>query len=271
MQIWLRNIGCDKSHLHLIAAYFFLPISSFFQPTFPLKSQESGLSLQHFVSVVRGTHISLVPPPSITSADLLLFCTTTLKQQESSPKAFSSPFSLICFSCVTTSICPSLLAFVCDNNSVILSSGGKPCCGIFPLLQLDSLRSVAELFITSKIARVAFKIKNGCATAAAACEVCFSIYKTSLCLFAASEERVWILCMCVSQWDSASLTANSKKQKQSRSALSSPGRPLLSSSVLRLPVGPHIITLASLIHHSIVVVFTGPILALAQQHYIKKQ
>lgn len=38
-----------------------------------------------------------------------------------------------------------------------------------------------------------------------------------------------------------------------------------------LPVGPHIITAATLIHHSIVVVFAGPILSLAQQRYIKKQ
>lgn len=38
-----------------------------------------------------------------------------------------------------------------------------------------------------------------------------------------------------------------------------------------LPVGPHIITAATLIHHSIVAVFAGPILSLAQQRYIKKQ
>lgn len=39
----------------------------------------------------------------------------------------------------------------------------------------------------------------------------------------------------------------------------------------QLPVGLHIITAAILIHHSIVVVYAGPILSLAQQRYIKKQ
>lgn len=100
------------------------PISSFFfTPHFP--SNHHVLVSKQFTAFclffLRKPHSPLVPPPSITSA-YLFHRNATWNQQECSPKAFSSSFSLICFSCVTTSICLSLLAFVCDNNSVILSS-----------------------------------------------------------------------------------------------------------------------------------------------------
>lgn len=66
-----------------------------------------------------------------------------------------------------------------------------------------------------------------------ACEVCFSIYKTSLCLSAAFEEMLWMLCVCVSRWDSASLAAQLKETKtRVGSALSTPGRPPRSTAAL---------------------------------------
>lgn len=101
------------------------PISSFFfTPHFPsnhhvlVSKQFTAFCLFFFkenLTLLLSFLLQSPPPISFT---------TTLHgtSRNAPPKAFSSSFSLICFSCVTTSICLSLLAFVCDNNSVILSS-----------------------------------------------------------------------------------------------------------------------------------------------------
>lgn len=54
---------------------------------------------------------------------------------------FAHSLTLICLSCVTTSICLSLLAIVCDNNSVIHSSGKTLKWCLFSLLS-QSIRWV---------------------------------------------------------------------------------------------------------------------------------
>lgn len=87
--------------------------------------------------------------------------------------------------------------------------------------------------------------------------------------------NVTCVCVCVfASVSEASPASQENKTKQNRAEKICAIIPRQAAALCLcapLPVGPHIITAATLIHHSIVAVLAGPILSLAQQRYIKKQ
>lgn len=78
------------------------------------------------------------------------------------PHAFLSHLylSLICLSCVMTSICPSLLAIICDSNSVIHSCGKTLKWHLFSALPFNWATLVAGMFNRYNLAKVGCKISN---------------------------------------------------------------------------------------------------------------
>lgn len=139
--------------------------------------------------------------------------------------------SLICLSCVTTSICLSLLAIVCDNNSVIRSSGKTLKWRLFSALTLVSLTLLVGLFIRNNISsaecKVSYKRKylTECNTSCAVClsgdthvskcacvPACCDSQHLQLCVF---------VCVCVHHRISASAGPRSRtnETKQRRTDL----------------------------------------------------
>lgn len=126
------------SHVHCFFSYsvtYSCFISVFKTTTFGSKTFCSGFTR----SPSTPTHP--LPSPSISPLFflylLLLSATLYWNSREAHPPClfiFSLFLPLICLSCVTTSICLSLLAVVCDNNSVIHSRGKTLKRRLFPLL-----------------------------------------------------------------------------------------------------------------------------------------